>query len=32
MAYIYGYLQKILGIHKEDEASLRDFVEGIFLS
>jgi len=30
--YIYGYLQKIPRIRTENEASLRDFIEGIFLS
>ena len=30
--YIYSYLQKIPRIRKKDEASLRDFIEGVFLS
>ena len=29
--HIYGYLQKIPRIHKEDEVALRHFIEGIFL-
>lgn len=29
--YIYSYLQKIPRIHKENETSLRNFIEGVFL-